>query len=185
LRTCLEVSVDRSCPVNLTTHSYLNLDGSPDIAFHRLMIAGDYITPTDKDLIPTGAIEPVAGGAYDFTSLRPVAATPDSLGRVRYDVNYVLRSRQGELAHAATLQSSAGGLSLELWTTEPGLQFYDGHLIDVPVPGLGGARYNVHAGLCLEPQRFPDGPNKPHFPPCVVGPGELSRQVSELRFSVS
>jgi aldose 1-epimerase len=185
LRISLDAGTDRPSPLNLTTHSYLNLDGSPDIGSHRLMIAGDYITPTDGELIPTGAVEPVGGGPYDFRSLRPIAAPSGPQGRTLYDINYVLRSGGGQLAHAATLQSPSSGVSLELWTTEPGLQFYDGHLIDVPVPGLGGVRYGIHGGLCLEPQRFPDGPNKPHFPPCIVRPGELSRQVSELRFSAA
>jgi aldose 1-epimerase len=185
LRISLEASTDRPSPINLTTHSYLNLDGSPDIGSHRLMIAADFVTPTDEDLIPTGAVEPVRDGPYDFRSLRPVAASPGPQGRTLYDINYVLRSGGGALAHAATLQSTVSGVSLELWTTEPGLQFYDGHLIDIPVAGLGGGRYRAHAGLCLEPQRFPDGPNKPHFPPCIVRPGELSRQESELRFSVA
>ncbi len=72
---------------------------------------------------------------------------------------------------------------MELWTTEPGLQFYDGHLINIPVPGLNGTPYAPHAGLCLEPQRFPDGPNKAHFPASILEPGLVSRQVSELRFS--
>jgi aldose 1-epimerase len=72
---------------------------------------------------------------------------------------------------------------MELWTTEPGVQFYDGHLIDIPVEGLDGARYGRHGGLCLEPQRFPDSPNKAHFSESIVRPGRVSQQVSELRFS--
>ena len=85
--------------------------------------------------------------------------------------------------HAATLKSLNNNLSLDLWTTEPGLQFYDGHLIDIPVLGLRGVSYGRHAGLCLEPQRFPDSPNKAHFSPCILEPGSVSRQVSELRFA--
>ena len=104
-----------------------------------------------------------------------------------YDINYVLRGGagspvDGDLARAATLLSDRSGVAMELWTTEPGLQFYDGHLIDMPVPGLAGEPYRIHAGLCLEPQRFPDGPNWAHFPPTILEPGAVSRQVSELRF---
>ena len=91
-------------------------------------------------------------------------------------------NRHGALHHAATLSSAKSGVRMELWTTEPGVQFYGGELLDVPVPGLGGTRYGRYGGLCLEPQRFPDGPNKPHFPPCILRPGEISRQESELRF---
>ena len=93
-----------------------------------------------------------------------------------------LRGTEADLAHAATLSSKASGLTLEVWSTEPGLQFYGGHLLDMPVPGLGGTHYGPFGGLALEPQRFPDGPNQPHFPPCVLEPGLVSRQINELRF---
>jgi aldose 1-epimerase len=178
----LEASCDRPTPVNLTTHGYYNLDGSPDISSHHLMIRAGYTTPTAPDLIPTGEIRSVANTAYDFRRPRPIAAEP-AQARTLYDINYVLEGDDGELAHAATLASRKSGLSMELWTTEPGVQFYDGHLLDIPVPGLGGAHYGPHAGLCLEPQRFPDGPNKAHFPACILEPGAVSRQTSELRFA--
>lgn len=180
LRVVLEAICDAPTPLNLTTHSYYNLDGSADIRSHRLMIAGDHTTPTDRALIPTGAIAPVADGGYDFRTPRPIR--DERWGAVDYDVNYVLRHAAGEFAHAATLSSTQSGIALELWTTEPGLQFYDGHLLDMPVSGLEGAPYTRNGGLCLEPQRFPDGPNRAHFPPCILRPGAVSRQVSEMRF---
>jgi aldose 1-epimerase len=179
LRIALEVTSDRPTPVNLTTHGYFNLDGSSDISSHELMIAGDYITPTRSDLIPTGEITAVAGTDYDFTAPRPIHGAQHTL----YDINYVLRGPCGELRHAATLASRRNGLAMELWTTEPGVQFYDGHLIDIPVNGLGGVQYGRHAGLCLEPQRFPDSPNNAHFPSSILRPGQVSRQTSELRFA--
>jgi len=179
VRIELEATCDRPTPVNLTTHGYFNLDGGPDISSHELVIAGDYITPTGPDLIPTGEITAVAGTDYDFTAPRSIHGAQHTL----YDINYVLRGPYGELRHAATLTSPGSGLSMELWTTEPGVQFYDGHLLDMPVQGLGGARYGRHGGLCLEPQRFPDSPNNAHFPGSILKPGYISRQVSELRFS--
>lgn len=182
LRLVLEAICDAPTPVNLTTHAYFNLDGSPDILAHRLMIAGDFITPTDDSLIPTGEIRPVADSGYDFRSQRLVGLAPPLGERVDYDVNYVLRHEPGELAHAATLSSELSGVALDLWTTEPGLQFYDGHLLDMTAPGLDGTPSSRNGGLCLEPQRFPDGPNQPHFPPCILRPGEISQQISELRF---
>ncbi|MGO4706253.1 aldose epimerase family protein [Microvirga sp. 2MCAF38] len=182
LRIVLEATSDEATPVNLTTHGYFNLDGSADISSHHLMIAADYVTPTHRDLIPTGEIKSVEGTPYDFKTLRPIGAAQLMQGRITYDTNYVLR-RSGELSHAATLYALKSGVSMQLWTTEPGLQFYDGHMIHVPVPGLDGAHYGPHAGLCLEPQRFPDGPNKAHFPACILQPGTVSRQVSELRFA--
>lgn len=182
LAITLEATCDRPTPVNLTTHSYFNLDGGPDICSHHLRIDGDHVTAVDANLIPTGAISPVAGTALDFRATRPIGAPGLLQCRERYDHNFVLRSGSGALAHAATLASRKSRIALDLWTTEPGLQFYGGHLLDSPVPGLGGARYRIHGGLCLEPQRFPDGPNHGHFPPCILRPGELSRQRSELRF---
>jgi aldose 1-epimerase len=184
LRIELDAICDRPSPVNLTTHSYFNLDGSADICSHQLAIAGDFVTPTDADLIPTGEIRSVVETPYDFRSLRAVRGSQLSRCESAYDINYVLRGGDGGLAHAATLQSPLSGVSMELWTTEPGLQFYDGHTLHVPVPGLDGARYGPRAGLCLEPQRFPDGPNRRHFPPSILHPGEVSRQISELRFSI-
>jgi aldose 1-epimerase len=183
LRYVLEAVTDQPTPVNLTNHCYFNLDGSPDISSHHLMIAADFVTPTAPDLIPTGEIRSVAGTDYDFRSLRPIGAVELMQNRVSYDINYVLRGGEEELNHAVTLKSLNNGLSLDLWTTEPGIQFYDGHLIDLPVPGLRGIRYGRRAGLCLEPQRFPDSPNKAHFSPCILDPGSVSRQVSELRFA--
>lgn len=179
LRIDLEATSDKPTPVNLTTHGYFNLDGSPDISSHELTIAGELITPTRPDLIPTGEITEVAGTDYDFTAPRPIHGTQHT----HYDINYVLSGPYGELRRAATLASRRNGLAMELWTTEPGVQFYDGHLIDIPVKGLGEARYGRHAGLCLEPQRFPDSPNKAHFPSSILPPGRVSRQVSELRFA--
>jgi aldose 1-epimerase len=183
LRIVLEATCDQPTPVNLTTHGYFNLDGSADILAHHLMIAADYITPTRPDLIPTGEIRRVANTGYDFTTLRPIGAAEFMHERILYDTNYVLQGPYGELRHAATLASLKSGVAMELWTMEPGLQFYDGHLMDIPVPGLGGGRYGRHGGLCLEPQRFPDSPNKAHFPSSILLPGQVSRQVSELRFA--
>jgi aldose 1-epimerase len=183
LRIVLEATCDRLTPVNLTTHGYFNLDGSADILAHHLMIAADYTTPTRPDLIPTGEIRRVANTGYDFTTLRPIGAAEFMHERILYDTNYVLQGPYGELRHAATLASLRSGVAMELWTTEPGLQFYDGHLMDIPVHGLGGAKYGRHGGLCLEPQRFPDSPNKAHFPSSILLPGQVSRQVSELRFA--
>lgn len=194
LRITLEATCDRPTPVNLTTHAYYNLDGGPTILDHTLTIAGGFITPTDQALIPTGEIKAVAGTPYDFLQPRPIG-WPEANGGVLYDINFVLegeaarRARShpvcatdADLAYAATLASAESGLALDLWTTEPGLQFYNGHMLEVPVTGLDGARYGRFGGLALEPQRFPDGPNRPHFPPCILEPGLVSRQISELRF---
>lgn len=178
LRITLEATAEAPTFVNLTAHGYYRLDDSPGILGHDLTILGDLITPTDAELIPTGEVRAVAGTAHDFRAPRRLG---EAVAGTRYDVNYVLRGA-GALAHAATLASPLSGLAMELWTTEPGLQLYDGHALDVPVPGLGGARYGRHGAVVLEPQRFPDAPNHPHFPSALLRPGEVSRQRSELRF---
>ena len=182
LRIVLEATADQPTPVNLTTHLYYNLDGGPDILDHELRIAAEHVTPTDDELIPTGEVRSVAGTPYDFRALRPIRAAKH-VAAAEYDLNYVLSGAGGGLGHAATLASRRSGVAMELWTTEPGLQFYGGHKLEVPAGALGGGGYGRHGGLCLEPQRFPDGPNKRHFPPCILRPGEVSRQVSELRFA--
>lgn len=180
LRLELRATADQATPVNLTTHIYYNLDGSPSIADHRLTIQASHVTPTGPDLIPTGAVAPVAETPYDFRVERPVGGTPD------YDLNYVLDREPGPaLSHAASVRSEKSGIGLELWTTEPGVQFYAGHKIAATVPGLGGASYGRNGGLCLEPQRWPDGPNRSYFPPCILRPGQVSEQTSEIRFSVT
>jgi aldose 1-epimerase len=183
LRVTLQAFAEDPTPVNLSTHSYWNLDGTADVRSHRLQLNADFITPTDAELIPTGEIAAVAGTPFDFRSPRPIrrsGADPD------YDINFVLRRERSirpELAHAATLSSEISGVAMELWTTEPGLQVYDGHKVNIPVPGLGGQHYGPYAGAALEPQRFPDGPNRSYFPSCILEPGHVSRQVSEMRFT--
>ena len=133
---------DKPTPVNLTNHGYFNLDGSPDICSHQLMIAGDFITPTRPDLIPTGRDHERSPTRLTI-SRTPAAGRRGAIAAATtsYDINYVLRGPSASCRHAATLMSLRNGLAMELWTTEPGVQFYDGHMIDIPVPGLGGAHY--------------------------------------------
>jgi aldose 1-epimerase len=178
----LQAFAEAPTPVNLSTHSYWNLDGSGDVRDHHLQLNGDFYTPTDAELIPTGAILPVDGTIYDFRQPRPIRGTGPY---VDYDINFVIRRERSaapELVHAATLSSLHSRLAMELWTTEPGLQLYDGHQVDIPVPGHDGRLYGRYAGVPLEPQRFPDGPNRSHFPSCILSPGKVSRQATELRF---
>jgi aldose 1-epimerase len=189
LRIELSASTDRPTPVNLCHHSYFNLDGSPDILDHTLELAADFYTPTDADLIPTGEISAVAETPYDFRSTRPVRREEGG-SLFHYDVNYVLRRDRLEpsgganrpLAFAARFAAPRDGLALEVWTTEPGIQVYDGFKTNVPVPGLDSARYGSNCGLCLEAQHFPDSPNRPHFPDTILRPDSVYRQVTEYRF---
>ncbi len=192
LRVELMATTDADTPVNLCQHSYFNLDGSPSILDHTLQLAADFYTPTDAELIPTGEVRAVAGTPYDFREAHPVRRLDEAAGRpFRYDINFVLRRDRLApsgmdgfmLAHAGTLASEKSGVAMEVWTTEPGLQFYDGWMTDVPVPGIHGYAYGAYAGVCLEPQHFPDSPNRPHFLPAILRPGEAYRQITEYRFS--
>jgi aldose 1-epimerase len=136
-------------------------------------------------------VRAVAGTDYDFREPRPVGATDQGGRSLRYDVNYVLNRDRLEpsgiegrpLALAAALASERSGLTMEVWSTEPGLQVYDGWMLDLPVPGLDGQRLRANAGMCLEPQHFPDTPNRAHFPHAILRPGHAYRQVTEYRFA--
>ena len=163
--------------VNFAHHSYFTLNYGHSIRDHRLQIDADHYTPTDRELIPTGGIVSVADTAFDFRSLRPIADVD-----ISYDINFVLHRAQAGLCRAARLLPAGGGITVEVYTTEPGLQFYDGSYLGASHPGLDGRPHFPHAGLCLEPGRFPDGPNHPNFPSPVLRPGEVYRQTTEYRF---
>jgi aldose 1-epimerase len=186
LRVDLTAFTDAPTLVNLAHHSYFNLGGGPDILDHTLQVDADHITSVDSDLIPSGEIAPIANGAHDFRTATRMRRTDAADNQIWTDHNFVLTRRRREvsgLAFAARFAAPQSDLALEVWTTEPGLQVYDGFKVAVPVPGLDGARYGAHAGLCLEPQLFPDAPNHDDFPSAVLRPGELYRQTTEYRFA--
>jgi aldose 1-epimerase len=186
----LTATTSQATVLNLCHHSYFNLDGSPDVLDHALEVRANLITPVDADLIPTGAIASVQDTPFDFRKARPIRLHGPDGARVWYDHNWVLRRDRRaparmvglEVAHAATLRSPRNGLAMEVWTTEPCLQVYDGFKMNTPVPGLTGQPYGASAGLCLEPQHAPDSPNLPHFPSTVLRPGEVYRQETAYRF---
>ena len=181
LRVELTAISDKATPINLTQHAYFNLDGSPDILDHELQLACDFYTPSDAELIPTGEIRQVAGTSFDFRQPRAIR---NEAGQT-YDTNFVASLRPGhdDLAWIATLRSPKTNLKLELHSTEPGVQVYDAAKLTCPVAGLDGARYGAHAGLCLEPQAFPDSPNRRHFTDCILRPDSEYRHISEFRFT--
>ena len=189
LRIELAAFTDAPTILNLAHHSYFNLDGAPDILDHELMVRANVMTPVDADMIPDGSMMPVSGTPFDFRRPRAIRLVGEDGARFWYDHNFVLRRERREpgaggteLAHAATLGSAASCLQMEVWTTEPCLQVYDGFKLNLPVSGLDGAHYGANAGIALEPQHAPDSPNLPHIPSTVLRPGELYRQVTEYRF---
>jgi aldose 1-epimerase len=181
----LTATTDAPTIANLGHHSYFTLQPGSDVRDHRLSIAADFYTPLDQYLIPTGEIASVADTAYDFRKLRPIRAG----GGPGYDINFALNqgwlphARAEDLPVAARLVSPAGDLAMDLSTTEPGLQFYEGIRLSPSDEAYDGEPHLPYRGLCLEPQRFPDSINRAHFSPVVLRPGEIYRQLTQFRFA--
>ena len=190
LRIEYAATADQATPVNVTHHGYFNLGGhdSGTILDHELMLAADHITPVDAGLIPTGELMPVAGTPFDFT-------TPTAIGKrvnaddqqikygLGYDHNWVLSRWDGKLRLAASLFEPKSGRFMEVFTTEPAVQFYCGNFLDGTNIGKGGHAYQHRTGLCLETQHYPDSPNQPNFPSTILRPGEHYSHTTEYRFS--
>jgi len=180
---------DKATPVNLTQHTYFNLAGGGSILGHDMHIAAGAITPVDSTLIPTGELAPVAGTPFDFRTARAIGAQIDADDeQLRhgggYDHNFVLNKPAGKvMTLAARACDPVSGRVLELFTEEPGVQFYSGNFLDGTLSGKGQT-YAFRSGFCLEPQHFPDSPNHPHFPNTILRPGEEYATVSRYKFSV-
>jgi aldose 1-epimerase len=183
LRIALHAATDKPTPVNLAPHGYFNLDGEPTIDHHTLQIESDFYTVLDEDFICTGEIRPVEGTPYDFRTPRSVVEKNNEGGLFQYDINYCVRRWRDGLTRAATLRSTQSGLSMEVWSDQPGVQFYDAHKVSIPIEGIHGRAYGARCGVCLEPQVFPNSPNVSHFPDCIVRPGQDLHRTTELRFA--
>src|SRR5690348_5250844 len=184
-------TTDKDTVVNLTNHSYFNLagPGSGDILSHVLTIEADKFTPVDSGLIPTGELRDVAGTPFDFRKPTAIGARINQddeqlkLGG-GYDHNFVLRrpAGSGESLAARVVEATTGRV-MEVWTTEPGVQFYTGNFLDGKSAGKGGATYPKRSAFCLETQHFPDSPNQPKFPSVVLSPGERYHTITTYKFS--
>jgi len=190
LRIDYQATTDRPTVVNMSNHSYWNLrgEGEGSSQDHVLTLSADYYTPVDADLIPTGEIAPVAGTPLDFRRPKPIAdglrsSHPQIALAQGFDHNFVLvRPDERALILAARALEPTSGRTLEVLTTEPGVQFYTGNFLDGRTYGPSGRAYRQGDGLALETQHFPDSPNKPGFPSTVLRPGEVYRSTTVLRF---
>ncbi|HTV66927.1 MAG TPA: aldose epimerase family protein [Rhizobiaceae bacterium] len=179
----LTATADQATLCNLAHHSYFNLDdgGTGGILDHRIMVPAGAYLPVDDELIPAGVVQPVDATPFDFRIARPVRH--ELAGeQVIYDHNFCISAQRGPLRQLAWVQGAASSVEMEVWSTEPGLQFYAGHKAAREVPGLGGRRYGAYAGFCMEPQIWPDSPNRAYFPQAVLLPGETYHQSTEYRF---
>ena len=180
-------TTDKATPVNLTNHCYFNLSAGQDstILNHLLQIAADKFTAVNDQLIPTGELKDVKGGPMDFTTAKVIGK---DIAQVKggYDHNWALNKQGNSLEKVATLADNTSGRTMEVWTTEPGLQFYSGNFLNGRLTNTrNGAKYVKHAGLCLETQHFPDSPNQPSFPNTILKPGETYKQTTIYKFGVS
>jgi aldose 1-epimerase len=191
-----QATSDKPTPVNLTQHSYWNLadDGSRDILAHVLTINADSMTPVDSTLIPTGEIYPVAGTPFDFRTPMAIGARIDQgqNAQIRYgggyDHNFVLNrggAAADSLLHAAHVAEPSTGRTLDIFTTEPGIQFYSGNFLDGTITGKAGHIYKYRYGLALETQHYPDSPNHPNFPSTILRPGRQYRSRTVFAFGVA
>lgn len=184
-----EAKTDKASPLNVTQHSYFNLkgEGNGDILEHELVFKASRFTPVNAGLIPTGELRAVTNTPFDFTTAHRIGERVQADDeQIRfgggYDHNWVLDSQDGSLALAAIVTEPSSGRTMEVLTTEPGLQFYCGNFLDGKLTGKSGKVYQFRNGFCLETQHYPDSPNQPSFPNTILRPGKTWTSTTVYRF---
>lgn len=185
-----DAETDKATPVNLTNHSYFNLTGdvSNTILNHTVWIDADKFTPVDNTLISTGELKPVKGTPFDFTTPHRIGERIESVPGAApggYDHNFVLNNQGNSLKLVAYVTDSVSGRKLEVFTTEPGLQFYTGNFLNGSIISRDGKAINKNSAFCLETQHYPDSPNKPDFPSVILNPGDKYHTETKYKVSVS
>lgn len=176
---------DKTTPVNLTNHSYFNLDGGSDVLNYKLTLYASHYTPVDAELIPTGEVLPVAGTALDFTKPAVIGDRINELTLTRgYDHNFVADDTSKKLKHIAHVLAPKNGRTMDVWTTEPAVQLYTGNFLNGSLSGKRSVVYGQHAALCLETQHYPDSVHHANFPSTLLHPGETFTSETLYKFSI-